>query len=174
MEALKKSRMNSQDTITQYYQQHHGELLNYVISRLQGATEAEDIVQDVFLRLLSSQQLITTVTLPSLVYTMARHLICDYYRRRKPRKDYEYELQYTAPTVVSCTESLVAIHEVEREVEQCLSRLPSICSEIYHLHLYDNMQVSDISQALGQPYKTVENRLGMARKEVRKRLRNVS
>ena len=85
--------MNSQDTITQYYQQHHGELLNYVISRLQGATEAEDIVQDVFLRLISSQQLITTVTLPSLVYTMARHLICDYYRRRKPRKDYEYELQ---------------------------------------------------------------------------------
>lgn len=68
--------MNSQDTITQYYQQHHGELLNYVISRLQGATEAEDIVQDVFLRLISSQQLITTVTLPSLVYTMARHLIC--------------------------------------------------------------------------------------------------
>lgn len=166
--------MNSQDTITQYYQQHHGELLNYVISRLQGATEAEDIVQDVFLRLISSQQLITTVTLPSLVYTMARHLICDYYRRRKPRKDYEYELQYTAPTVVSCTESLVAIHEVEREVEQCLSRLPSICSEIYHLHLYDNMQVSDISRTLGQPYKTVEYRLGMARKEVRKRLRNVS
>ena len=114
------------------------------------------------------------MTLPSLVYTIARHLICDYYRRRKPRKDYEYELQYTAPTVVSCTESLVASHEVEREVEQCLSRLPSICSEIYHLHLYDNMQVSDISQALGQPYKTVEYRLGMARKEVRKRLRNVS
>ena len=166
--------MNSQDTITQYYQQHHGELLNYVISRLQGATEAEDIVQDVFLRLISSQQLITTVTLPSLVYTMARHLICDYYRRRKPRKDYEYELQYTAPTVVSSTESLVAIHEVERAIEQCLSRLPGICSEIYHLHLYDNMQVSDISRTLGQPYKTVEYRLGLARKEVRKRLRNVS
>ena len=170
--------MNSQDIITQYYQQHRGELLSYVSSRLHGATEAEDIVQDVFLRLLSNPHstLLTphSTLLSPLVYTMARHLICDYYRRRKPRKDYEDELQYTAPTVVSGTDSLVAIHEVERAIEQGLSRLPSICSEIYHLHLYDNMQVSDISRTLGQPYKTVEYRLGLARKEVRKRLRNVS
>jgi RNA polymerase sigma-70 factor (ECF subfamily) len=52
-----------------------------------------------------------------------------------------------------------------------LARLPEACARIYRLHIYGGMKVSDIAQELTLPYKQVENRLGQARKHVRKQMR---
>ena len=60
-----------------YYTDHRDELLAFVSSRLGGSEESKDIVQNVFLRLLTSDKMITAITLPALVYTMARNLITD-------------------------------------------------------------------------------------------------
>jgi RNA polymerase sigma-70 factor (ECF subfamily) len=49
-----------------------------------------------------------------------------------------------------------------------LARLPEACARIYRLHIYGGMKVSDIAQELTLPYKQVENRLGQARKHVRR------
>ena len=69
--------------IADYYTNHYDELKKFVISRLQVVDEAEDIVQDIFVRLLQSDQMISPVTLPCLVYTMARNKIVDYWRCRQ-------------------------------------------------------------------------------------------
>ena len=74
--------MNTFLTLTNYYVTHRDELLAYVSSRLGNSVEAEDLVQNVFLRLLTSNKMITEVTLPALVYTIASHMIADYSRRR--------------------------------------------------------------------------------------------
>lgn len=71
--------ITKQATIADYYTFHYEELLAFVASRLHiYSDEAEDIVQNVFLRLLQTDRMITPITLPCLVYTMARHLICDF------------------------------------------------------------------------------------------------
>ena len=69
--------MNKILTLTNYYVTHRDELLAYVSSRLGNSVEAEDLVQNVFLRLLTSDKMITDITLPALVYTIARNLIAD-------------------------------------------------------------------------------------------------
>ena len=46
--------MNNQLILTNYYVTHRDELLAYVSSRLGHSAEAEDLVQNVFLRLLTS------------------------------------------------------------------------------------------------------------------------
>ena len=74
--------------ITNYYIVHRDELLAFASSRLGDSRLAEDIVQDVFLRLLSTDKMITEVTLPALVYTITRNLINDYYRRHTTYEQY--------------------------------------------------------------------------------------
>ena len=81
--------MNNYLTLTNYYVTHRDELLAYVSSHLGNSVEAEDLVQNVFFRLLTSDKMITDVTLPSLVYTITRNLIADYYRRRTHFEAYE-------------------------------------------------------------------------------------
>ena len=165
--------MNKILTLTNYYVTHRDELLAYVSSRLGNSVEAEDLVQNVFLRLLTSDKMITDITLPALVYTIARNLIADYYRRRTHFEVYEHYLKNT-DSIDESAESILSIRDITEQLERGLARVPENCREIYRLHVYGGMKVAEISEHLGEGYKSVEHRLGTARKLVRRRLRGIA
>ena len=156
--------------ITNYYIAHRDELLAFASSRLGDSRLAEDIVQDVFLRLLSTDKMITEVTLPALVYTITRNLINDYYRRHTTYEQYEHYIKGVCSEQTTM-ESVFSAHEMMERLERGLVRLPENCREIYRLHIYDGMKVGEISRELGEGYKSVEHRLGTARKLMRQYLR---
>ena len=151
--------------ITNYYIAHRDELLAFASSRLGDSRQAEDIVQDVFLRLLS-----TEVTLPALVYTITRNLINDYYRRHTTYEQYEHYIKGVCSEVTTM-DSVFSAFEIMERLERGLVRLPENCREIYRLHIYGGMKVGEISRELGEGYKSVEHRLGTARKVMREYLR---
>ena len=157
--------------IETYYRDHRDELLSFVSSRLGGAVEAEDIVQNVFLRLLTTDKMITEITLPALTYTIARNLISDYYRRRNTYEEFEHYIKRSSDDY-SSMESVFSAKELTELLERGLARVPENCREIYRMHIYGGMKVGEISQALGEGYKSVEHRLGAARKALRSFLKN--
>ena len=165
--------MNKFLTLTNYYVTHRDELLAYVSSRLGNSVEAEDLVQNVFLRLLTSDKMITEITLPALVYTIARNLINDYYRRRTHYEAYEHYLKNT-DSIDDSAGSVLSIRDITEQLERGLARLPENCREIYRLHIYGGMKVAEISECLGEGYKSVEHRLGTARKMIRQHLRGIA
>lgn len=156
--------------ITNYYSSHRDELLAFVSSRLGGSCEAEDIVQNVFLRLLTTDKMITEVTLHALVYTTARNLIIDYYRRHTVFEEYEHYIKGMCSEGTT-TESVFSAREIVEQMERGLTRLPENYREVYRLHIYGGMKVGEISQQLGEGYKSIEHRLGTARKLMRQFLR---
>ena len=164
---------NQQLIISNYYAQHRGEIVDFIAVRLTDADEAEDMVQDLFLRLLRGHQLITPVTLPCLVYTLARHSIADYYRRRRVREEFERYLIKNTDSIEEM-ESIISARLLMERMERTLARLPEACGRIYRLHIYDGLKVSDIAQQLALPYKQVENRLGQARKAVRQQFTSLT
>ena len=159
-----------QQLITNYYIAHRDELLAFASSRLGDSRLAEDIVQDVFLRLLSTDKMITEVTLPALVYTITRNLINDYYRRHTTYEQYEHYIKGVCSEVTTM-DSVFSAFEITERLERGLVRLPENCREIYRLHIYGGMKVGEISRELGEGYKSVEHRLGTARKVMREYLR---
>ena len=175
--------MNNNQLLSNYYSMHRDELVSFIAVRTHDAIEAEDIVQDIFLRLLRGKSSLLPLTshlsplishLSPLVYTMARHAVSDYYRRRRVCEEYEHYLRPSALSPqpsVDDTESIFSAQQLMERMERSLARLPKACCEIYRLHIYDGMKVSDIAQELSLPYKQVENRLGQARKAVRQQLR---
>ena len=159
-----------QQLITNYYITHRDELLVFASSRLGDSRLAEDIVQDVFLRLLSTDKMITEVTLPALVYTIIRNLINDYYRRHTNYEQYEHYIKGVCSEVTT-SESVFSAFDIMERLERGMVRLPENCREIYRLHIYGGMKVGEISRELGEGYKSVEHRLGIARKVIREYLR---
>ena len=158
--------MNNNQLLSNYYSEHRDEMVNFIAVRIIDVDEAQDMVQDIFLRLLRGQQLITPQTLPCLVYTMARHSVADYFRRRRVYEEYEHYIVNSTDSIGEM-ESLINARQLMERMERSLARLPKACCEIYRLHVYDGMKVSEIAQQLSLPYKQVENRLGQARKSVR-------
>ena len=71
--------MNHINLITDYYIAHRDELLAYASSRLGDSMEAEDVVQNVFLRLLTTdnhRQLFPATLLCGSVVALVCNLIC--------------------------------------------------------------------------------------------------
>ena len=164
--------MNNHQLISNYYITHRDELLQFVSSRLCGRADAEDVVQNVFLRLLTSTKLISEVTLPALVYTAARNMIFDIHRRHACVTDYEHYIRKVCSEELSA-DSVYSMQEIIEQMERGLARLPENFREVYRLHIYDGMKVSEISDYLGDNYKNVEYRLGTARKVVRSYLKAI-
>ena len=154
--------------LANYYQQHCDELRAYVYSRIKRTDIAEDIVQNVFVKLLKTE-VITPVTLPSLVYTVVRNKITDYWRHRRFVEEYEHIIgrawRYGGDVVSE--ESVYSVQEVYALLENGIAHLTSKQQQVYRLHIYEGMKVSEISETLHINYKAVENRLGAARKQVR-------
>ena len=167
-----------QELLINYYIAHRDELLAYVSSRLGDSCLAEDIVQDVFLKLLTTDKMISEVTMPALVYTVARNLITSFYRRRSHHEAFEHYIIRGHESSIRrqnegdrSLESVFSAHEIMERLEHGLARLPENCREVYRLHIYGGMKVSEISQQLNEGYKSVENRLGTARKAIRQYLK---
>ena len=162
--------MNNQAIITNYYHKHRDEIVDFVAVRIRDKVEAQDIVQDLFLRLLNGHRLTTEQTLPCLVYTMARNSVADYYRRRHVVEEYEHYIRHGENSDTSM-ESVFSARQVMERMEFTLARLPEECRKVYRLHIYGGMQVREISQELNENYKHVEYQLGIARKAVRQHLK---
>ena len=161
--------MTKHTLITNYYIAHRDELLAYAVSRLGDCCLAEDIVQNVFLRLLTSDKVISEVTLPALVFAVTRNQVYDYFRHHTAVEQYEHYIKGVWSELTT-DESILSAREVMEQLERGLARLPENCREIYRLHIYDGMKVGEISRELGEGYKSVEHRLGAARKAIRQYL----
>ena len=164
--------MNKHQLISDYYALHRDELLAYASTRLGDTDEAEDLVQNAFLRILTTDKLLSEQTLPALVFTICRNLISDYFRRRAFRHEYEHYIQDSQGEGMSMESVFFAADIIER-MECGLAHMSENCRDIYRMHILNGMRVSEISAQTGVKYKTVENRLGMARKQMRCYLRAV-
>ena len=67
--------MNDRQFIVDYYTRHHLEFVFFIALRIGDEEEAKDLVQELFLRLLDSRQVIMEQTLPNLVVTKAHHSV---------------------------------------------------------------------------------------------------
>ncbi|MBQ7421245.1 MAG: RNA polymerase sigma factor [Prevotella sp.] len=155
--------------VATYYQEHCKELRAFVTGRVGRSDIAEDIVQNVFERLLTSDKMITTITLPCLVFTIARNLVNDYWRHRRAVDEFEHYLYKTqnGRGVSDSVESIYSVQEITELLEHGIAHLTSKQREVYVLNIYNGMKISEISDTLHLNYKSVENRLGLARKQIR-------
>ena len=158
--------LDSMNILADYYAAHREELVRFVVSRIGRNDIAKDVVQDAFARLLTTDKMITPVTLPCLVYTTVRNLMCDYWRHHHAVEAYEHYLCHSGCRVEDA-ESVYSVREVTELLEKSIARLTSRQREVYVLSIYQGMKVSEISETLHINYKSVENRLGGARKQVR-------
>lgn len=172
MEKLQK--ISNLELVADCYSRYHDEMVKYVTARLCNADEAEDIVQDVFVRLLEIDAPIVPGTLCQLAYKIAYNLMVDYWRRHQFEQMYEKVLYARLLSGGKYdVESIYAVKEVNEFLERGMARLCPNDRKLYRLNVCDGKKVSEIAQELNFNYKYVENHLGSARKAVRKYMKRM-
>ena len=79
---MEQTTNNQAQIIAAFYTVHQNELVNFATSRLGNREEAEDLVQDAFIKMMTFEGIINEATIKSFAFTIAANKIKDHLRRR--------------------------------------------------------------------------------------------
>ena len=164
---MKQTANNQGQMIANFYTVHHAELVNFATSRLGNREESEDLVQDVFIKMMSFEGIINEATIKSFAFTIAANKIKDHLRRRIFRHKMEENTKYEMELQHSHVERVVEYHDTLRMVNDSMARLSPACAKVYRMSLFEDMTTGDIAQEMNVSKRTVESQLFTSRKQVR-------
>lgn len=89
---METTAYTSDNIITRSYEEYHQVILNYITYRIAHRYEAEDLTQDVFVRLMDYKQMLRPDTVKYFLFTIARNLVTDYIRRYYKKQEIDRQL----------------------------------------------------------------------------------
>lgn len=169
---MKTATQPSDCIIAQSYEEYHLSILNYITYRITHRHEAEDLTQDVFVRLLDYKSMLRPETVRYFLYTIARNIVTDYLRRYYKKQEIDsYMYDITAISSNETEESIVTNDLLAIEQGK-LGTLPEQRKLIYSLSRFDEKSTAEIAEELSLSKRTVENHLLLGRREIRSFFKN--
>lgn len=141
-------------------------LANRIVNDRAGA---EDIVQDVFLKVWNSRDNIQTDrSLEGYLYTATTNASLNYLDSLSRRNKFRQEFR---PATEEKTSQNISLKELQSEVQKALNRLPPKCKVIFVLSRFEELRYKQIAEHLNVSVKTVENQMGKALEIMREELK---
>ncbi len=151
--------------LTELWGRFHGELLHFVMKKVSNQHDAEDILQEIYLKVYQNLERVQDQSkLRSWLYQVTRNAIIDYYRSKKaPAMDVD-QIQLMAP------EEDPTFNE-NGVITGCLNdflfTLPEKDQEIIQLHNQDGLKHKEISEKLDISVSTSKMRLKRAKEKLK-------
>ena len=164
---MKQTANNQGQMIANFYTVHHAELVNFATSRLGNREESEDLVQDVFIKMMSFEGIINEATIKSFAFTIAANKVKDHLRRRIFRHKMEENAKYEMELQYSHVERVADYHDTLHMVNDSMARLSPACAKVYRMSLFEDMTTGNIALEMNVSKRTVESQLFTSRKQVR-------
>ncbi|WP_438446534.1 RNA polymerase sigma factor SigZ [Gorillibacterium sp. sgz5001074] len=142
----------------------HEPLKAFITRRVSNEQEAEDILQDVFLKIFTKMDsLRDEESLKPWIYQITRHSIIDNYRKRKPVGD---QLLHDLPEFIESNES-----NLNMELSACLrpmiQQLPDKYREAIELTELEGLSQVELSQKLGISFSGAKSRVQRGRQKLK-------
>ena len=150
----------SDETISRIVETYSSMLLRLACTRLDDPADAEDIVQEVFLKLLTARPLFRdSEHEKAWLIRTTLHRASDL-RRSAARRNVPLEEAAQAAAPQAGSELLTAVRA-----------LPEPYSAVIHLYYYEGYSIKEIAKLLGVPTPTVGTRLARGRERLRRLLK---
>jgi RNA polymerase sigma-70 factor (ECF subfamily) len=152
-----KSPVN--DRLAALWQDYHDKLLGFICSRVESADVAEDILQDVFIKIQKGLlNLQDSQRMESWIYQIVRNAIVDHYRSRKT---FEELPQYL--TVPEPEQEAQARYEISTCLKPMLESLPSPYRDALRLSEIDGLKQKQVAETLGLSLSGAKSRVQRGR-----------
>jgi RNA polymerase sigma-70 factor (ECF subfamily) len=158
----------SSAALAEMFRQQRQPLSRFLLGLLRDRALADDVLQQVFLKLTENWPEIRPETARSWLFTVAYHEALAA-RRRQKRQDAALAELWARPVWSCLRVPADAAGEAERSetiltVRQAIDELPESQREVVQRRIYDNQTFATIAAALGCPLGTVLTRMRMALK----------
>jgi RNA polymerase sigma-70 factor (ECF subfamily) len=144
------------------YNDHHGWLQGWLRKKLDSRADAADLAHDTFLRAFTSRQLGQIVEPRAFLATLARRVLCNFWRRRELDQAYLNTLATLPAGCVPSEEDLALVREALVAIDRLLHGLPPKVRQAFLLSRLEGLTHVQIAAALELSVATIERYLKQA------------
>ena len=148
-------------------------VMNFVYRMLGSMEDADDIAQEVFVRVYQNLDTYRPeMKFSTWLFALARNAAIDHWRWRKrhPTEPLEFAPQFAAP---SGTAEQVNAHEIGDEIAAAMAKLPEDQRTAIVLAEYHGLSCAEVAEVMHCSEKSVESRLYRAKQTLRGYLRHL-
>lgn len=164
-------------------ERHRQPVFNFLVRFVRNRTTAEDLLQEVFLRVVrNAQRFRPRAKFTTWLYTIARNLAIDHARKAKHRRtasldrplrgDEEQGMTYLdlVPAKGPISDGRMADRQFAASLYEALGELPPEQREVFLMREHQALTFREISEIVGVPVNTVKSRMRYALEGLRRRL----
>lgn len=166
---MKEELLTKSELVGQAYINYANEVMSLFRQYNICEEDAEDLVQEVFMKVLCVDTLCTE-TLKGLVMVAAFNMRNDYFRRKAFRRKALEKMPEIDELSCACMAKVESDNIVELETAIARESLNEINFKVYSMSRHEELSSTEIAELLNLEVRTVESRLYYSRKVVRRRL----
>jgi RNA polymerase sigma factor (sigma-70 family) len=137
-------------------------LRRFVRARLTNRQDAEDVIQEAYVRVLRYSAENVVENREQLLFSAARNLAVDSLRRRRAREKTAVEFSVLAAADWPASDEVVDAKQRLAHVEAAIASLPARCREVFLMHRIDGLSYSQIAARAGISVSAVEKHIARA------------
>ena len=182
--SLNRMAIEQDQRISEVVKREQSRLRNFIRRRVPDPLDAEDILQDVFYRLVEANRLLMPIEhVTGWLFRVARNRITDLFRKKEPESFSEIEpaaeegellpFEDLLPSPDAGPEALYARGLLLDELERAVAELPNEQREVFVAHEFEGRSFKEMSAATGVSVNTLLSRKRYAVLHLRERLQQV-
>jgi RNA polymerase sigma factor (sigma-70 family) len=182
--SLERMAHEQDERISEVVKREQSRLRNFIRRRVPDPRDAEDILQDVFYKMVEANRLLMPIEhVTGWLFRVARNRITDLFRKKRPEsfsdaavEDENGELlqiEDLLPSPDAGPEALYVRTVLLDELELALGELPEEQREVFVVHELEGLSFKEIAAATGVSVNTLLSRKRYAVLHLRERLQDI-
>src|SRR5579872_3431294 len=182
--SLERMALEQDQRISDVVKREQSRLRNFIRRRVPDSRDAEDILQDVFYKLVEANRLLMPIEhVTGWLFRVARNRITDLFRKRRPESlgerrvldedDELLQLEELLPSPDAGPEALYARNLLLDELELAIDELPAEQREAFVAHELEGRSFAEIAADTGVKVNTLLSRKRYAVLQLRERLQGI-
>ena len=177
--------LDQDDRIAEVVKREQSRLRNFIRRRVPDPRDAEDVLQDVFYKLVEANRLLMPIDhVTGWLFRVARNRITDLFRKKRPESfgdaaavagedDERPQLDDLLPSTDAGPDALYFRQVLLDELELAIDELPAEQREVFVAHELDGRSFKEMAAETGVSVNTLLSRKRYAVLHLRERLQNV-
>ncbi len=135
------------ETVSRLFREHNRTLLGFLYSRLKSESEAREIAQEAYVKVLQLNNPGATSFLRAYLFRVAENLALDRLRQRRTRYRLDQLQDWNDFVLESAERAAIATQEISL-LEQAICELPPKCREAFRLHRLEDVSIAEVARRM--------------------------
>ncbi|MEQ9310273.1 MAG: RNA polymerase sigma-70 factor [Balneolaceae bacterium] len=167
-ELLRAIRNGDHGAFKKFFEHHHSYLYHFLLKKGISKQQAEDLVQQAFVMIWEKRaQIDETKSLKAFLFRIAYTRMLNVFR---DTAKFDGNADLSTEAGESSTEKSIEIQELGKAIETSISSMPEKRQAVFRLCFIQEFTYKEAAEFLEVSVKTIENHMGLALKDLRRKL----